>query len=664
VEHSVEFSIVAPLPPTRERPVGGAHTSYADSLHGALPGGHAPQPKRKRRWIKRVAIILVVIMAMVAGAAGAAVFLAKQQVDDFVLPHTKGERATAKQLVAPVAGKPTNILVIGSDHREGDDDTNQRSDTMMLVRLNPEQKNISVMSFPRDLYVNIPGHGQSKINDSYTYGGAALTVQTIKEMTGQDINFSLEVDFDGFKNIVDQFDGIFIDVDRKYFVAEGSGHSAIDIAPGYQRLQGRDALAFARHRISDSDFHRIARQQMVLASLKKQIAQSGVKNHIPALLGIMNKNVRAVGGGGKGVPLGVLKDYITLGLALDGKDVYEVEYDGVVGTAGKASIVEYEPEKMRTAVAAFLNPNAKAREETANQLVGTAAPDAGADEGSAKGADTAPDPSTVTVTVRNGSGVGGVASNMAGQLNSAGYQVVGGQTNADNQNYANTRVQYRAAAGKAAAEALAARIEGATAEQSTPSNTFDSKLLVIVGKTGTSIEGEAGGDGSDGSDAGDAAAADDYAGNRVPEKAAAKVTKDAEYGRDLFSANIKPSSLKFPLLFPTVRAEGSTYDDLVQYTVVKGKSVYSNYRLVADTGTAGEYWGLQGTNWPDPPILEGATREVVRAGRTYKLYFNGTKLHMVAWRQGAGVYWVSNTILNKLSNETMLAIAQGAKLYR
>lgn len=660
---------MAPLPPTRERPVGGAHSGYSDTPSSALAGDVAP--KRKRRWLKRIAITLVVILAMVAGAAGAVVFIAQQQIDDFVAPKNAAGRAAAKQLSVPIAGKPTNILVIGSDYRPGDGEDNKRSDTMMLVRLDPGKKTISILSFPRDLYVSIPGHGQSKINDSYTYGGAALTIQTIKEMTGQDINFSLEVDFQGFKSIVDQFDGIFIDVDRKYFVAEGSGHSAIDVAPGYQRLQGRDALAFARHRISDSDFHRIARQQQVLASLKKQIAQSGIKNNIPSLLRILKKNVDAVGGGGKGVPLGVLKDYITLGLALDGKDVYQVEYDGVVGTAGEASIVQYEPDKMKAAVEAFVNPSAQAREETANQLVGTSAPEAEAS--AAKPAEeqpaaaAAPEPSTVTVTVRNGSGVGGVAGNMAGQLTSAGYQVVGGQTNADNQNYANTKVQYRANDGKAAAEALAARIDGASAEKSTSSNVFDSKLLVIVGKTGTSIEGEAGGDSADGGgeSSGSATPGGDYEGNRVPEKAAAKVSTDAEYGRELFASNIQRANLKnLPLLYPTVRAEGSTYDDLVQYSVVKGKSVYQNYRLVGETGTSGEYWGLQGTNWPDPPILEGATREVVRAGRTYKLYFNGTKLHMVAWRQGAGVYWVSNTILNKLSNETMLAIAQGVKPYR
>lgn len=654
---------MSPLPPTRERPITGPHTDGPASRHDFLDG-EPPRPGRGRRWAKRIAIIVVVILAMAAGALAAVTFVAKQELDEWVAPKNAAGRAAQKQLSKPIAGKPTNILVIGSDHREGDAADNKRSDTMMLVRLDPDRKTISILSFPRDLYVTIPGHGQAKINDSYTYGGPALTIQTIKEITGQDVNFSLEVDFDGFKGIVDTFDGIFVDVDRHYMVAEGSGHSAIDVQAGYQRLQGKDALAFARHRVSDSDFHRIARQQQVLASLKKQIAASGIRNNIPQLIRILKKNVTAVGGGGDGVPYGVLRDYIQLGLALDGKDVYQIEYEGIVGTAGEASIVEYEPEKMKSAVEAFLSPNAKAREATVDQLVGTKAPSAGADTtgaDTAKEADATPAPADVTVTVRNGSGVGGVAGNMAGQLRNAGYQVSGEQTNADTQNYANTRVQYRAEAGKAAAQALAARIEGATAEQSTTSNRFDTQLLVIVGKTGTTLEGGDGGDDDTSSDA--STTAPQYAGNAVPEKAAAKVTTDAEYGRELFS-QVDQSQLKFPLLYPTARPEGSTYDEVVQYSIVKGKSAYRNFRLVGETGVNGEYWGLQGTNWPDPPILDGATREVVRGGRTYKLYFNGTKLHMVSWRQGAGVYWVTNTILDKLSNETMLAVAASVKPYR
>ena len=112
-----------------------------------------------------------------------------------------------------------------------------------------------------------------------------------------------------------------------------------------------------------------------------------------------------------------------------------------------------------------------------------------------------------------------------------------------------------------------------------------------------------------------------------------------------------------------MREESSKYEEVRHYSIAKGATTYDAYRLVAQTGS-GDYWGLQGTNWPDPPLLEGATRQVTRAGRTYQLHFNGTRLHIVAWRQGSGTYWVANTVLDNLSNETMLAIAQGVKLYR
>lgn len=652
---------MSPLPPTRDRPVTGTDASRASVFHGG-------EPPRRRRWVKRLGVIVIVILAIVLGAAAALTFVAKQQIDDFVTPKTAAGRAAQKQLAKPVAGKPTNILVLGSDNREAGAAAGSNSDTLLLVRLDPEKNTISMMSFPRDLYVPIPGHGSDKINSAYANGGPALTVQTIKQLTGLDVNFVMDVDFNGFRAIVEQLGGIYVDVDRKYFVAEGSGHSAIDLEPGYQRLRGADALAFARHRISDSDFHRIARQQLVLASLKKQLAASPLRKNIRGLLQILKQNTEVVAGGGDTVPTRVLIDFIKLGLGLDGKAIYQVEYQGTTGFAGEASIVEYSKPTMDAAVAAFLSPNSSAREQTADSLVGKQAPSATAPDKSAEAkaaaeAAAAPAPSTVSVKVLNGSGVAGSASTMAGLLRSAGYDVEPTQTNADNQNYANTRVQYRDKADKAAAEALAQRIDGATAEQAGTSNTFDTKLLVIVGRTGTSVNGEGTASGPVGTDGGPTGGPE-YDGNVVPVKAAAKVVTDREYGRDDFLDLATASKrLPFPILYPTVRATGSTFEGVNRYSVAKGHGYYQAYRLVAKTAT-GDYYGLQATNWPDPPILDSPTREVTRGGRTYQLFFNGTKLHLIAWHQGAGTYWVANSILDKLSNETMLAIATGVKPYR
>ncbi|MCZ4495751.1 MAG: LytR family transcriptional regulator, partial [Thermoleophilia bacterium] len=479
------------------------------------------------------------------------------------------------------------------------------------------------------------------------------------------VNFVVDVDFLGFVGVVDALSGIWVDVDRRYFTPPEADHMEIDVQAGYQRLDGRDALAFARYRHDDvhGDFARIARQQQVLAGLKKQVASSGVRSNVPGLFRVMKKNTSIVAGGGDEVSARVIYDYVRLATSLSSKDVYQIEFEGSTGESSTgASIVTFEEAKLEGAVEAFLNPSASARETTADQLVGKASPDAGATKEPTKAEPAAalpPKPSSVTVTVKNGSGVTGVARKMGEQLRNVGYQASvpdGAAGSADNPNYANTRVQYATASAQLAAEALADHIPGASAEAKTPANAFDTQLLVIVGDTGLEYRADA--DDAVGVDGGPSGGVE-YAGNKVPDKAAAKTTIDAEYGRDDFAT---VGALSFPLLYPTVREQTSTYEEVRPYEVIKGKARYAAFRMVAKTGQ-GDYWGLQGTNWPDPPVLEGATREVTRGARRYQLFFNGTKLHMVAWKQGTGTYWVSNSVLDKLSNETMLAIADGIKPY-
>ena len=111
-----------------------------------------------------------------------------------------------------------------------------------------------------------------------------------------------------------------------------------------------------------------------------------------------------------------------------------------------------------------------------------------------------------------------------------------------------------------------------------------------------------------------------------------------------------------------MRETSSSYDDAVYvYKIPKGHINYDAYRLVAHMNTPGDYWGFQATSWATPPVLDDPTRTLVQGSRTYRLYFNGTKLHIVAWTQGRGTYWITNTLLNKLSNETMVAIADGVQ---
>ncbi len=621
-----------------------------------LPGGTPPKRSAGRRWARRLGIFLVVAVAVMIGALAAIAFYAKHEIDDLVTPRSAAMRKAQVELAKPLPGKPTNILMLGSDHRTGTDSSDRRSDTLLLVRLDPKRKTISMLSFPRDTYVDIPGHGKAKINDAYSLGGPALSVKTIKQLTGLDVNFVVDVDFKGFRGVVDAFGGIWVDVDQRYYVPESADYMSIDLQPGYQLLDGRDALSFARHRHSDSDFHRIARQQLVLAGLKKQIAQTSKRNSIPTLFKVLSKNTEIVAGGGNSVSARVIYDYMRLATSLSSKDVYQVEFKGGIGTAGEASIVTYDQAELEKAVNAFLAPSSTARDETADQLVGKQQTAAKPAQTTKNETPAAPDPSTVSVKVLNGSGVAGVAGTMSDQLAQLGYQVDPNPTNADNQNYASTRVLYQDEAAQPAAQALADKIPGASTGMKDASNPFTTKLLVIVGKTGTTVEAD--GTGPIGVDGASETTGGTAEGNEVPEKSEAQVTTDPEAAKAEF---FEVSTKRLPIMYPTVYPTGSSFEGAYGYTLTHGRTTEEAYRLVGKLGTGIDYWGVQGLTWAHPPILDDPTRKTTRKGRDYKLYFNGTKLHMIAWTQGVGTYWVANTVLDKLSNEDMLAIADGVK---
>jgi polyisoprenyl-teichoic acid--peptidoglycan teichoic acid transferase len=192
------------------------------------------------------------------------------------------------ELASANAGGPQTILLIGSDKRAKgavDASTPAHSDTMLLVRLDPAQPDTTMLSIPRDLKVTIyPFHGSpttQKINASYTIGGAKLTVKTIKQVLGVQINHVVDVNFEGFKALVNYLGCVYVQVDRRYLntnagVAAGQTYAAINIEPGYQKLCGQPALDYVRYRHTDTDLVRSARQQDFLRQIKNQVGASGL----------------------------------------------------------------------------------------------------------------------------------------------------------------------------------------------------------------------------------------------------------------------------------------------------------------------------------------------------------------------------------------------------
>src|SRR5436190_9095337 len=229
---------------------------------------------------KRAALGAVSIMLLTAAAVATIVLLqVKDIVDTFnevarghPIPHLKG----ALDDVDP--GGPQTILLLGSDRRYVDikQKNPARSDTIMLLRLDPSKGATAVMSIPRDLKVTVPGHGISKINQAYSDGGPALTVRTVRELLGIPINHVVNVNFGGFPGIVNRLKCVYVDIDRRYYhtnagLAAGQQYAAINIPPGYQKLCGQKALDYVRYRHGDNDFIRSARQQDFLRQAKEQI---------------------------------------------------------------------------------------------------------------------------------------------------------------------------------------------------------------------------------------------------------------------------------------------------------------------------------------------------------------------------------------------------------
>jgi polyisoprenyl-teichoic acid--peptidoglycan teichoic acid transferase len=192
------------------------------------------------------------------------------------------------ELAQANAGGPQTLLLIGSDKRAKgaiDASSPPHSDTMLLVRLDPSQPDTTMLSVPRDLKVRLlPDNGPptvQKINASYSIGGAKLAVKTVKQVLGVQINHVIDINFAGFKALVNYLGCIYTQVDRRYYhsnvgLPAGGTYDEINIQPGYQKLCGGDALHYVRYRHGDTDLVRSSRQQDFLRSIKNQIGAGGL----------------------------------------------------------------------------------------------------------------------------------------------------------------------------------------------------------------------------------------------------------------------------------------------------------------------------------------------------------------------------------------------------
>ena len=172
-------------------------------------------------------------------------------------------------------GKPVFVLFLGSDAREGEPVDATRTDSIQLVAINPAKHRATVLGFPRDSWVDIPGHGTDKINSAMAYGGPDLTVATVEGLTGITVDYYALTSFRGFTEMVNGLGGLVVNVP---FPMVGGGADLPNVGP--QRLSGSQALSFARdrHSIPTGDFGRSENQGHLLIDALVQFRKEFAKN--------------------------------------------------------------------------------------------------------------------------------------------------------------------------------------------------------------------------------------------------------------------------------------------------------------------------------------------------------------------------------------------------
>ncbi|MSW52580.1 MAG: hypothetical protein F2817_17050, partial [Actinobacteria bacterium] len=218
----------------------------------------------------------LLVVGLSASAVAGSFERVAAEVPKKVLPFPTQE---LPRLDEPEPGRPQTILLTGLDHRYADGSAPSRSDTMILMRLDPEAKATTILTLPRDLRAVVPGHGTGtqKLNGAWALGGAKLLTRTLRTSllgTPEDpfrINNVVSIRFDAFAKAVNHFRCLYSDIDRRYLVRPGAGYAEIDQAAGYQLLCGMDSLAYVRFRHQDSDLTRAARQATFVAEARNQV---------------------------------------------------------------------------------------------------------------------------------------------------------------------------------------------------------------------------------------------------------------------------------------------------------------------------------------------------------------------------------------------------------
>ena len=237
--------------------------------------------KNKSSYVKYILILVVVFI--LSGMVGA--FFANALVDnkpDYNEDDKKGML---------VANDKATVMIMGVDERA--DDVG-RSDTLMIATLDPDKNQAALLSVPRDTRVKIKGHGFDKINAAYAYGGRKLTQETIESLLNTHIDHYIKINVHGFTKIIDALGGIDIDVEKRMYYEDpwdDDGGLYIDLQPGMQHMDGKNAITYVRYRDEEGDIGRIKRQQNFMKAVMDKLVSPTIIPKLPAIVSAVSDSV-------------------------------------------------------------------------------------------------------------------------------------------------------------------------------------------------------------------------------------------------------------------------------------------------------------------------------------------------------------------------------------
>jgi LCP family protein required for cell wall assembly len=246
--------------------------------------------RRRRRVLRAVALVLVLLVVLPAGAL--AVLLenpeALQAVSALVVPPQPGAQ--------PWDGRSRVVVALfGLTQRTTEP---ARTDTILILTLDPQQRRASLLSVPRDLWVSIPGYGAGKLAIAYEVGGPRLAVYTLQRDLGIPVQYYVALTFHSFTHLVDALGGVTIDVpqelkDPLYPCLTTTAYCPLDLKAGVQHLDGATALEFVRerHAFAAQDLARVQDQQAFLTALRQQVLTPATVLRVPRLLTVLRQEV-------------------------------------------------------------------------------------------------------------------------------------------------------------------------------------------------------------------------------------------------------------------------------------------------------------------------------------------------------------------------------------